>query len=134
MRRRWDGPLFGVGLNVGRAEFRSTDLAGSPVDVAAETETARTERVLKLQDRRVADGPREGPLSASPVAIINELCMHDPDMRMSAFVLRLAQDPSLVPVMAIEAPGRPSPDMAAFARMNRSGPGTIQFNVARRMD
>jgi hypothetical protein len=82
MRRGWDGPAFGIGINAGGAEFRGhTDANGRPVDASGETDTARRERIEALQSRRDAAGYRDGPPSASPAAIINECRLRDPIAR-----------------------------------------------------
>jgi hypothetical protein len=70
-RGRWDGPLFGIGANAGRAEFRHMDAQGRLIDPLAETETQRTERIRALQDLRVAAGPREAP-PADPAGVMTE--------------------------------------------------------------
>jgi hypothetical protein len=77
----YDGPVFRAGIHAWRAEFRSSDAAGRPVDAAAETPTQRTERILALQDRRAAQGPREAP-AADAESVWSEW-LRDPQHRMS---------------------------------------------------
>ena len=99
-------PVFRAGLNAERAEFRASDVHGRPIDPAAETETARSERIRMLQDRRGADGPREAP-PASPAGILAELITRDPGTRMSGFARHLAESPELMPRADVILPGRP---------------------------
>ena len=55
-------------------------------------------------------------LSANQV--LAEMWAADPNQRMSAFALNVAEHPERVPVMITEAPGR-APDMAKLARLAR---------------
>lgn len=99
--------VFAVGLNAARAEHRSTDYAGRPVDPAAETETARTERIRALQDR----WQERGYPSADPVSVLHEWMAASPANRTSAFAMRIAEHPDLMPDAEVEpGPGqRPKP-------------------------
>jgi hypothetical protein len=102
-----DEPVFAVGILAQRAEHRSTDIAGRPVDPRTEGDTARAERIWQLQDRWQ---PHAFP-SADPVTVMQEWMARDPANRMSAFAMKLAEDPSLMPVAEVEPhPGeRPQP-------------------------
>lgn len=84
-----DAPIFRAGLAASRAEFRSTDVRGRPVDASAELPTQRAERIRDLQDQRMAMGPREAP-SAEPGAVLREWLAASPDNRMSAFAEYIA--------------------------------------------
>ena len=109
-------PAFRAGLRAStRAEFRHSDVHGRPIDPAAETETARAERIRMLQDRRTADGPRSAP-ATSPAGILAELITRDPQSRMSRFAAHLAEFPELMP-RGGRAPARPAADPG------RPGPG-----------
>ena len=100
-------PAFRAGLHAStRAEFRHSDVHGRPIDPAAETETARAERIRMLQDRRTADGPRSAP-ATSPAGILAELITRDPQSRMSKFAAHLAEFPELMPRADVLLPGRP---------------------------
>lgn len=90
--------VFGVGIRAARAEHRSTDFAGRPVDPSAETETARTERIRALQDRWV---PRDLP-SAEPLDVLSEWMAASPSNRMSRFAMNLAEHPEMLPQAEIE--------------------------------
>jgi len=79
---------------------------GRPIDPAAETETARAERIRMLQDRRTADSPRSAP-ATSPASILAELITRDPQTRMSKFAAHLAEFPELMPRADVILPGRP---------------------------
>jgi hypothetical protein len=98
--------VFRVGLNAARAEFRSTDIAGRPVDAVHELPTARTERIEQLQERWQ---PRGVP-SSDPRDVMVEW-LRNPVNRMSAFAMRLGEQPDLMPDAEIEpGPGqRPQP-------------------------
>jgi len=84
---------FGVGLNAWRSEFRSSDYAGRPVDPVTEGDTARSERIRMLQDRWTE---RQLP-SAEPIDVIGEWMARNPANRMSAFAMRLAENPEMLP-------------------------------------
>ena len=99
-REPWDGGLFGIGHHAAGAEFRSTDVHGRPVDTASETETARTERILALQDRRMAEGDRGVP-SADPAAILVEWMAASPDNRMSPYAQSIAEHPERMPAAEV---------------------------------
>ena len=81
-------------------------MQGRPIDPAAETETARAERIRMLQDRRTADSPRSAP-ATSPASILAELITRDPQTRMSKFAAHLAEFPELMPRADVILPGRP---------------------------
>lgn len=99
--------MFTIGLGAARAEHRSTDFAGRPVDAINELPTARTERIEQLQDRWV---PRAFP-SAEPADVLAEWMAASPANRMSAFAQRVAEHPEMMPEAEAEpAPGqRPKP-------------------------
>ncbi len=117
---------FRVGLGASnRAEFRSTDVNGKPVDAAAETETARSERIRALQDRWV---PRELP-SADPADCLREWMAASPANRMSAFAMHLAEHPEMMPAAESEAPGKaPEPGglLERMAAQRRERMGQLQ--------
>jgi hypothetical protein len=89
---------FRVGIGAERAEFRSTDVNGRPVDPSTEGDTARTERIRALQDRWQ---PRAFP-SAEPIDIMTEWLAASPDNRMSGLARKLAENPDLLPVAETE--------------------------------
>ena len=108
--------IFGIGLHAARAEFRSTDVNGKPVDVTTEGDTARSERIWALQDRWV---PRQLP-STEPADVMAEWMARSPDNRMSAFARHLADDPSLMPAAEVEpGPGESPRPGGLIERMER---------------
>jgi hypothetical protein len=110
------GATFATGLHAQRAEHRSTDVNGRPVDPATETETARTERIRALQDRWV---PRGVP-SAEPGAVLSEWMAASPANRMSAFATRLAEHPEMLPTAETEPPeGQPPRKGGLLETMHR---------------
>jgi hypothetical protein len=123
-----DGPAFRLGWHAERAEFRSTDVNGRPVDPGAETDTQRTDRIRALQDRRMAEGGRSVP-SAEPGAVVTEWMDLSPDNRMSAFAMAIAADPRKMPDVEMEPrPGQaPRPggllERMAAQRMARGSAG-----------
>lgn len=90
--------IFRIGLNAARAEHRSTDVHGRPVDTSAETPTQRDERVRALQDRW---SPHEVP-SAEPHDVLAAWMAQSPDNRTSLFAKHLAEHPEWLPEMDIE--------------------------------
>jgi len=87
-------PAFRTGLAASnRAEFRASDVNGRPIDVRAEGDTARAERIFALQDRWTE---RQLP-SAEPIDVIHEWMGLSPDNRMSAFARNLAEHPERLP-------------------------------------
>lgn len=117
---------FGIGFNAQRAEFRASDYAGRPVDPAAETETARTERIRALQDRWTE---RQLP-SADPAECLREWAARDPANRMSELMQRIASQPDLLPDAESESPGRPMRPGGLLERMSatrsaRQARGTV---------
>jgi hypothetical protein len=95
------GATFAAGLHAARAEHRSTDVNGRPIDPTAETETQRTERIRALQERWV---PRDLP-SAEPGAVLSEWMAASPANRMSAFAMRLAENAVEMMPQAESEPG-----------------------------
>lgn len=105
------GPVFRAGWHAERAEFRSTDANGRPVDPAAETDTARTDRIRALQDRRLAEGGRAVP-SAEPTAVLTEWMAQSAANRMSGLSQWVAEHGRLPVSVEMEplpgrAPGEP---------------------------
>lgn len=100
------GPAFLVGCRVGVREFRSSDMHGRPVDPAAEGETSRTERIEKLQARRVADGERTVP-PVAPAEMLGEYFRLNPSARTGKLGMVLGErSAELLPSLMIELPGR----------------------------
>lgn len=85
-----DAPVFGIGMNAGRAEH-------IPAVGPGETDTARSERIRALQDQWQ---PRHVP-SAEPAAVMAEW-VQNPANRMSPLAMRIAEDPSLMPQAEME--------------------------------
>jgi hypothetical protein len=110
-------------MNVGVRAFTPSDVTGRPVDVSGETETVRRDRITKLQDRRDAEGYRDGPPSASPARVLAEWLIAEPSMRDSAFGRALAEKgAAVIPRMVVEAPGRPA-DYSAMTRRGQQPAG-----------
>jgi hypothetical protein len=83
-------------------EFRATDVQGRPLSaaqIAAEGDSARTDRVRALQARWQE---REIP-STNPATILAEWLAASPGNRMSALAMRLADHPELVPLAEVES-------------------------------
>jgi hypothetical protein len=114
---------FGIGLNAPRLQFRHMDVTGREVSASAEGDTARSERIGKLQDIRLASGARVAP-PTSPVAVLAEWLAAEPLMRDSAFGRALAEKgAAVIPRMVVEAPGRPA-DYSAMTRRGQQ-PGGV---------
>ncbi len=115
-------PVFRAGLNAERAEFRSTDVNGRPVDPAAETPTQRAERIEQLQVLRLAQGERGAP-AADPAAVFTEWMAQSAANRMSGLGSWVAAHGRLPVEVEMEPrPGeQPRPDglLARMARMRR---------------
>jgi hypothetical protein len=113
--RDWDGGTFGIGMHAGRAEFRHGDISGRPVDASTEGDTARSERITRLQDRRLADGERTVP-PAEPAAALAEWFARHPDQRLGKFGVALAErGGEMVPRMILDTPDHPA-DFSEFYR------------------
>lgn len=119
------GYAWGVGLNAPRAEFRGSDIHGRPVDPVAEGETARTERISKLQARRVADGERTVP-PVSPAEMLGEYFRLNPSARTGKLGTVLGERyAELLPSLLIELPGRPPEVYGTIYQRGRQVAGVV---------
>lgn len=125
MRYGDDGPAFLVGLRANGVSFRSSDLHGRPVDPAAEGETARSERIGKLQARRVADGERTVP-PVAPAEMLGEYFRLNPSARTGKLGTVLGERyAELLPALLIELPGREPEVYGAIYQRGRLVAGTV---------
>jgi hypothetical protein len=125
-RGGWDGPLFGIGLNVSKTEFRHSDVNGRPIDPSTETETARSERIRALQERWV---PREIP-SAEPADVLREWMAASAANRTSAFALAVAEHPERIPVAELEpGPGQQPRPGGLIERMAAQRAGRLDSAI-----
>jgi hypothetical protein len=128
--RPWTGGMFGIGLNAGVAEFRHMDVTGRDVSASTEGDTQRSERVRALQDRRLADGPREA-LPVTPAAALAEWFARHPDQRMGSFGRALGErGQAMVPLMILDTPGQPA-DFSEFARNRQQALATMVIRPGR---
>jgi hypothetical protein len=125
----YDAPLyprFLVGHRAERAEFRHSDAGGRPVDASAEGDTARSERITRLQDARLADGERLPP-PVAPAAALDDWLIRNPQQRLGPFGKALAEKGAeAIPKMVTQSPGRPPSGDDVMTRQGRLPAGVVR--------
>ena len=96
-----DGPTFRVGMSANGVQFRHSDVNGRPIDVSAEGDTARSERIWHLQDRWM---PHEPP-SCNSNDILAEWMAQSPENRLSKFAQNIAEHGLLGGIQVESEPG-----------------------------